>query len=166
MTVADADVLFALVEANREHLRSFMAFERVTTRVDDVRGFIEGSRAAAEGLDANGLYLDEVLSGTIGLRIDPLEAVGELGYWLAADAQGRGLVTRGGTRLIDYGFGELGLGRIQLQAAVGNLRSRAVAERLGMTQEGIRRDAGLVSAGRHDLVMYSILPSEWPARLT
>ena len=53
---------------------------------------------------------------------------------------------------------------MQLTAAVENERSRSVAERLGMTQEGVLRKAGRIREDRYlDLVMYSMLREEWRA---
>ena len=164
LTPDDAAELFALVEANREHLRPWMTWEPDTKGPGDVLAFIERSRASTHDLEANGLFLDGAIVGSAGLSVDPMNEQAEIGYWLGDDHQGQGLITRACTRFITWGFDELGLGRISLLAAVENARSRAVAERLGMTQEGILRSAGKVASGRLDLVAYSILPSEWSER--
>ena len=158
---SDAAELFDVIDANREHLRPWMGWEPGTKGPPDVLAFIERSRASAVDMEANGIFLDGAAVGTVGLRVDAMNAQGEVGYWLAADHQGRGIVTRACARFIDHGFSELGLGRIELKAGVENVRSRAVAERLGMTQEGVLRSAERVAAGRLDLVVYSLLPSEW-----
>lgn len=158
---ADAAELFAVIDANREHLRPWMGWEPTTLGPPDVQAFIERSRASADDIEANGIFVDGVAVGSVGLRVEAMNAQAEIGYWLAADHQGRGLVTRACTRFIEHGFGEMSLGRIELKAGVENVRSRAVAERLGMTQEGILRSAERVAAGRIDLVLYSLLPPEW-----
>jgi len=53
---------------------------------------------------------------------------------------------------------------MELQAATENARSRAIAERLGMTQEGVARDGIRVADGYLDSVSYAILEDEWRAR--
>ena len=63
--------------------------------------------------------------------------------------------------MIDIGFEELGLHRIEIRAGVDNARSRAVSERLGFTYEGIEREGSRGSRGFYDLAVYSLLDREW-----
>ena len=63
----------------------------------------------------------------------------ELGYWCAPWARGKGVVTDAGRLVCRWAFDELGLARIDWYAAVGNHRSRRVAEKIGFTIEGIQR---------------------------
>ena len=72
--------------------------------------------------------------------------------------------TRACERFFDVAFDELGLHRMELQAASGNLRSRAVAGRLGMFEEGVARDGIRVADGYLDSIEYGILEDEWRAR--
>jgi len=68
--------------------------------------------------------------------------------------------------LIDHAFGAWELHRVMIQAGVGNARSRAVAERLGFTLEGVLREAERYLDGRYiDLAVYGLLASEWPGGL-
>jgi len=54
-----------------------------------------------------------------------------LGYWCAAPARGRGVVTEAAQALCRWGFGPLGLELVVWAAEVGNWASRAVAEKPG-----------------------------------
>ena len=54
-------------------------------------------------------------------------------------------------------------GRLPLEAAVENARSRAVAERLGMTLEGVAREAARLPGGSTDIAHYGLLDREWQA---
>jgi ribosomal-protein-serine acetyltransferase len=157
----DAEQALAAIDQNRDRLRDWLPWVDTTRSADDVRAFIERC-AASEGKQRSfGIYVDGVLAGNIGLGLNDDNA-GEVGYWITEAFQGRGLVTSAARALIAYGFGERGLRRIQLTAAVENERSRAVAERLGMKQEGVLRKAGRIRDDRYlDLVMYSILREEW-----
>jgi ribosomal-protein-serine acetyltransferase len=161
----DDDVeLFALVDRNRERLRPWMPWEPTTKAPADTREFIERALASEDDREANGIYLEGRLVGTAGMRVDTMDAKAEVGYWIDGDAQGQGLVTRTCERFLAFAFEELGLHRVELLAATGNARSRAVAERLGMTQEGTGRENGRVAGGFVDLVTYGILDREWRDR--
>jgi ribosomal-protein-serine acetyltransferase len=157
----DAEAVFAVIDANREHLRRWFPWVDPTVSPAEPRAFIERSRASENDVEAVGIWVDGGFAGSIGMRVDPLNNHGELGYWLAKSFEGRGLVTKGCRALIEHGLRELRLHRIVITAAPDNVRSRAVAERLGFTQEAQLRDAGLAAGGYHDLVVYGLLEHEW-----
>ncbi len=62
----------------------------------------------------------------------------EIGYWLVPAARGRGLATAAVRLLVDWGFENLGLERVEFAILPENLDSRRVAERLGARSEGLR----------------------------
>jgi ribosomal-protein-serine acetyltransferase len=157
----DADTVFAAIEADRERLRKWFPWVDKTVSSAEPRAFIERSRASETDVEAVGIWVNGELAGTIGMRVDPMGNHGEIGYWLAKSFEGRGLVTKGCRALIEHGLHELGLHRIQIEAAPDNVRSRAVAERLGFTEEAQLREAGLAAGGYHDLVVYGLLENEW-----
>jgi RimJ/RimL family protein N-acetyltransferase len=99
--------------------------------------------------------------GSIALRVDEANAIGNLGYWCAPGARGQGVVTRALRRLCRYGFEELGLGRLELVADPDNAASQRVAEKAGFRREGVLRSHLLHPDGRRrDSVMFSLLPGE------
>ena len=63
--------------------------------------------------------------------------------------------------LIDWAVEERGIHRVEWVAAAGNTASLNVARRLGMTRDGVRRQAHLYGGVRHDLELWSILAPEW-----
>ena len=159
--VGDAEELFALVDANRARLRPWMIWEPTTKTADDTRAFIQACLASTD-YEGNGLWRDADLIGGIGLSLDTMANSGEIGYWLADGQEGKGVVTRACTRFFDFAFDELGLHRMELQAAVENVKSRAVAQRLGMREEGVLRGAGKVGGGLYvDLVIYGQVVDDW-----
>ena len=163
-TLDDAGTLFDLVDAERERLRRWFPWVDPTRTVDDQRAWVERSLASEHDHEANGIWLTGgELAGTIGMSVNPLENGGEIGYWVAAAHEGRGLVTRGTAAMLDLAFDRLGLHRVQIRAAVHNDRSRAVAERLGFAHEGVLREQGLTGTGDYlDMAVYGVLDREWP----
>lgn len=164
-TPDDAETVYGLVDANREHLHRWMPWEETTRSPADSRAFIERSIASEHDLEGNGIWVGTDLAGSIGLRINTLWNTGEIGYWLGEEFEGRGLVTRACRLFIDHAFRKLGLHRMTIQAGEENVRSRAVAERLGFTYEGTLREAGRVGGGRYvDLAVYGLLEGSWFSR--
>ncbi len=109
-----------------------------------------------------GLLYDGSLCGMIGLHhLDQINRKAEIGYWIAQEYEGKGIMTAACRTIITYAFKELELNRVALCAAVGNHKSRAIPERLGFQEEGIARDGLFVNGKYHDLVYYSLLKHEW-----
>jgi ribosomal-protein-serine acetyltransferase len=162
LSIEDLPVIWRLVEAERERIAVWMPWVEATTTIDDQRAWLEGVLADPRNLDGSGIFVDGVYAGGTGLSPDPFGITGEIGYWIGSAHEGRGLVTGAVRALIDIGFGELGLHRICIRAGVENVRSRAIPERLGFTQEGILRGEGRGSGGFYDLVVYGLLEDEWP----
>jgi len=155
-----AEELFALVDRNREHLREWLLWVDGTKTVEDTKNFIKGELekfAAGEGL-STGIWYEGKLSGSIGShRIDWIHRKVEIGYWISAAAQGKGLITKGTRALVDYFFNELELHRVEIHCAIGNKKSRAIAERLGFTEEGILKQAFRLYDHYTDIVIYGLL---------
>jgi RimJ/RimL family protein N-acetyltransferase len=102
------------------------------------------------------VFLDDALVGSVGLRLlGPDRRSGEIGYWVATDARGRGVATAATRMLSDFGFETLGLRRIELNAAVANTASRRVAEKAGFELEGVRRAWRAVAGVPTDHCLYS-----------
>ena len=107
------------------------------------------------------LERDGRVIGAVDLIINRQRA-GYLGYSLARDHWGQGLMTEALRAVIGHGFGTLGLERVEAWADVRNAGSWRVMEKCGMTREGVFRAARLArDGGRTDDVHYAVLRSEW-----
>jgi RimJ/RimL family protein N-acetyltransferase len=85
---------------------------------------------------------------------------GEIGYWTAPWARGRGVMTHAVRLLASWAFGEFELRRIELIIAVENTGSNRVAERAGFTCEGVLRQYRENKGIWRDHYMWSLLRSE------
>lgn len=98
--------------------------------------------------------------GTCGFaRIDTANASAELGYVLNPDFAGRGYATEAAKRVMEFGFSELGLHRIEARFMVGNAPSQRVMEKLGMSFEGYHKDAIYVK-GEYKTIGYCAITEE------
>ncbi|WP_201313401.1 GNAT family N-acetyltransferase [Dyella sp. EPa41] len=129
---------------------------------EDAAGWIERCRSGAEGGEpcAFGVFDDNgLLLGGVGLnRFDRQHRSANLGYWVRTQAQGRGVAARAARRLAAFGFDTLGLCRIEIVAAMGNLASRRCAEKTGARFEGIARHRLTVGGEPVDAAVYGLLP--------
>ena len=69
------------------------------------------------------------------LALDYEDGIGDVSYWLAADARGRGAATRAVRLLIGWAVDVLGLTKLQLWCHADNIGSRRVALRAGFVRD-------------------------------
>lgn len=83
------------------------------------------------------------LIGWCGLdHLDRTRSNPVLFYLLKADYWGKGLATEAARAVLGYGFGELDLDRIDGAAALENIASKRVMEKIGMRYSGIDEEGG------------------------
>ncbi len=160
---ADAPDLHALIEANRAYLARWLPWAERQTFID-TEEFIRRCRdqlACSDGFQAAVVH-DGSIAGVAGFpAIDWGRRSTSIGYWLAEERQGCGIMSAAVRALIDHAFGRVQLNRVEIRVAAENRRSRAVPERLGFRQEGTLRQAERVGDRHLDLVVYSMLAGEW-----
>ncbi|WP_052295561.1 GNAT family N-acetyltransferase [Paenarthrobacter aurescens] len=152
------DGMHALITKNLDRLRNWESWAQGEQTRDGLECFTNhqlsewvAGRSLPAAIRQNG-----ALVGSVGARIDLYAGVADLGYWIDADQEGRGLVTQASRAVIDHLRNDRGLRRIEIRAAVGNTRSRAVAERLGFEFEGTLRRAQQVGETVHDVALYAL----------
>ena len=161
---SDAEEMYALVDRNRAHLEPWMPWVPLVHSPADQLEFIRATRrqiADNDGFQVAIVTAGGALAGTVGFhRVSWLNRATSIGYWLAADQQGRGTMTQAVGALVDHAFGAWGLHRIEIGAAVDNARSRAIPVRLGFREEGVRRAAERHRDRYLDLVVYGLLSTD------
>lgn len=165
-TIGDADELFTLTMASKDHLKEWLGWLDYTETVEDTRKNIESRLKAI--VETGGypksfaIIYDNQIAGTIGFNdLDPYNKCGAIGYWLGETFQGKGIMSQALEALIDYGFKDLGLHKIEIRVAEGNAKSRALPERLGFKQEGVLRDAEWLYDHYVNHIVYGLLKDEW-----
>jgi len=164
LKVSEKTELFALIDQNRTFLQRWLAWVHQNKSVKDSEQFIKHSfesYANRESLTA-GIFYKDTLAGVIGFNsLDFMNKIGTIGYWMGEEFEGKGIMTESVRALIKHGFENLQLNRLQLFAAVENYPSRAIAERLQFTNEGVIRENEWVNGKPMDQVLYSLLRREW-----
>jgi len=86
-----------------------------------------------------------------------------LGYAIAADEQGKGLMTEALRAAIGFVFEEMNLHRISANHMPTNVASREVLRKLGFTVEGYARNYLLVNGIWEDHVLTTLINPAWQA---
>lgn len=99
--------------------------------------------------------------GAIGLVLKLAHDKAEIGYWIGMPYWGRGYTTEAARAIIQYGFDEWSLHRIEAFHFARNPASGRVLQKLGMRHEGTMR-GDLKKWGEYlDTEMYGVLREEW-----
>jgi len=153
---ADAPALMAAVDDPEIH-RWLDAIPDPYTPADAEEFLFSTRRGLTEGRAVELAVIGGgTLVGSVGLRlVADNPGLGDMGYWVAAGARGRGVASTATRALADWALADLGLRRVELYADVGNAPSRAVAERAGFDLEGIRRAWRAVWGEPRDFAVYA-----------
>lgn len=159
-TEADAPEIVACV-AGDDDLAGWLDRMPRPYRLEHALAYIRGEVLPEETIFAVTDAATERILGSIGLTPNPADVV-EIGYWIRADARGRGYMTRALVLAAQWAFDDLGAARVQLRADVQNVASCRVAEKAGFRRDGVLRSAYWNERlkRRQDWAMYSLLPGE------
>jgi ribosomal-protein-serine acetyltransferase len=164
LRLEDAPTVFALLEVNRDHLDHWLRWSGWIKTLADCQAYIQRFQdklAIGDGLHLGVWQQNYLIGGFVCHFINRESRKTEIGYWLAANQVGKGVITLVCSSLISYLITDEQMHRVEIQAAVDNLKSRAVAERLGFTFEGIKRESEWLMTSYRDHAMYALLDREW-----
>ena len=153
---AEADIpgLVDVVNANLEHLAPWMPWAQEPVTVEmQMQFFDDAEKQWDEGTNfVHGVFdpSGRVVGGT-GYHVRNGPGVLEIGYWLAADAVGRGLMTRVADAMTKAAATVPGVTRVEIHCDAANVRSAAIPQRLGyaMVRVEEREIAAPGESGQH-----------------
>jgi len=154
----------AFVVANKAHLDPWIPLAHVVHDTESAERFLHryAERATRDEGRIYAIRLaGELVGGTVFRTFELSRRTCELGVWLAPHASGRGLITQACRAMIDWAFTARGMARVEWQANPANAASIAVAQRLGMTREGLLRMGSRLGEQQQDVEMWAVLASEW-----
>lgn len=161
-----ASEFLAHIDRGREFIGQHITFADAARDLASSQALLQSyaDRAAADAGRIYGIWADDTLvGGVLFRRMDSEAGSAEAGCWLEPSATGRGLVTRAARLIIDWAIVKRGFHRVEWQVAPENQASIAVAQRLGMTKEGVLRESVTRRGKRQDIEIWSVLASEWCA---
>jgi RimJ/RimL family protein N-acetyltransferase len=139
-----------------------LARNRGLERVPDEPAFLSWTEVGEDFAELAIADTDDALLGSVILyAVDWRHRRGEVGYWLAAGARGRGIATRALRLALRWMFEDLGLERAQLVTTPDNAGSLGVARRAGFAEEGLLRGRDIEEGRRVDVVVYGLLREDW-----
>lgn len=102
--------------------------------------------------------------GAMGIHPEEAHNRAEVGYWLGEPHWGKGYATQALRLIVQFGFEQLGLNRIQAGHFTHNPASGRVMEKVGMQYEGTLRQALRHPKGYRDECRYAILREDYNAQ--
>ena len=107
---------------------------------------------------------DRKFVGVISFHsMDLPDLVAELGYWISADARGKGIGTTAARLLTNFGFESMGFERVEALVDVENLASKKLLLSAGYSLEGIlRKKSRRYDGSQIDMALFSAIRDEWP----
>ncbi|GGJ46045.1 GNAT family N-acetyltransferase [Deinococcus roseus] len=145
-SMQDADVFHALMESSFEHLQRWMPWAKTLPDLQITRERMQQSIQNFLDRKEHLRFMivrrsDGALMGTsIFNFLDWDTPKAEIGYWLGEEFCHQGYMQEAVKAMLDYGFKEMGLHRIEVCTDEENLPSRRIPEKLGFTLEAVLRE--------------------------
>ena len=112
-----------------------------------------------------GIWFHDKLAGTMLMsRLNDSPTALEFGYWITEEHEGKGIITRCISSLMDYAIDNMGIQRFVIGCAASNQRSRAVPERLGYRLHVTQPNGEVVGEYVYDRTIYGIRSTGWRER--
>lgn len=164
ISLSHADELYRLTDDNRKFLGKWLPWVKHTNSVKDTKEFIKECQKKSkkkEGFNYVILYRNKV-TGTISLvEISRFRNQAEIGYWLAEEFNGKGIMTRSCRAIVNHCFKDLNLSRVIIRCDKRNKESRKIPEKLGFYNQGILKRDGFYEDVYVDHVQYLMRRKDW-----
>src|SRR6267154_554719 len=147
-----AEDVAALFEAARESMAEvgrWLPWCHENYSIEEARQFVISRESSSQGDEwySFGIFQHDSgkFLGGVGINfINRVHQMANLGYWVRTSLAGHGVATIATRAVARFGFEQLSLRRIEIVAAVDNLPSQRVAEKVGALREGILRNRLLI----------------------
>ncbi len=142
-TIPMAKTMFKVIDENREHLKPWFLWEKLTLKVEDsLKYLFDKEEETTLGKKVEyGIYINNDYIGNIGIfDIKEEKKSAEIGYWLSSSHTRKGYITEA-IKIIEKDFFEnIKLNRIQIKCDERNKASFGVAKKCNYKYEGKFRE--------------------------
>jgi len=161
-------MLAAAVDASMDHLRPWMPWATSAQTEVDVQ--VDRLRRCRGEFDLGkdfwyGIFNEDetLVVGGCGLHTRAGPGAREIGYWIRAGHTGQGLATEAAAALTKVAFEVDEVVRVEIHCDPNNVRSAAVAGKLGFVLEATLRNRSLTGEGKpRDTMIWTLFPDEYP----
>jgi [ribosomal protein S5]-alanine N-acetyltransferase len=166
MVESDAEAIFAIrgdYEVTKLNIGA--AYTDITQAADLIQGMADGYIMREDVRWGITLKPDDTVIGMVGFNYwNRMNNRGSIGFDLNRAYWRRGIMREAVAAVIEFGFGEMLLNRIEADASIYNSASIGLLAALGFQQEGVQRDQYYEDGAYHDLVLFGLLKREWVSR--
>ncbi|SDT77473.1 GNAT family N-acetyltransferase [Actinoplanes derwentensis] len=162
---ADAAEIAALISANREHLapwdpvreESYYTTEGQWQLISDV---LRAGNSLPHAIVEDGRIIGRVNLNNV---VHGAFQSASVGYWVSADAAGRGVASAAVAAVVEAAFTTYGLHRVEAGTVLSNVRSQRVLERNGFERFGMAPGYLRIAGEWRDHYLYQLLSDKWLA---
>ena len=162
----DTVQVYEAVHESLTELKPWMSWAHDAYSQQEAEDFIRITRARWEERSLFAFCICDAKTGDIlgGCSLshkNPIYHYCNLGYWVRRSRHGQGIAGRAAKLAARYGFEHGGIIRAEVVVAVGNEKSRRVAEKMDAHYEGILLNRMVVGKAIYDAYMYSLIPQDF-----
>ncbi|MDN2453466.1 GNAT family protein [Lactobacillus sp. UCMA15818] len=160
----DAEPLFQIIEESRKELQVWLPWVPIMKSVVDEEKFLTSvlkNFGSEHSLNTVILYKGTPAGMISFNKFNTTNQCADIGYWLGTKHVGNGIIHRAVAGICTLGFADYDIHKIEIHAAVENVRSNQVAKKAGFHFDGSLRANELLANGFHDENVWSLLKEEW-----
>lgn len=165
--IQEADMADLLVMNQDDEVLRFLPYAKWLTLDDGLAWLARVRKLEAAGTAVQLVMVDKASARVIGacvlFKYDEGSSRAELGFAMAREFWGKGLMLEALTVLIAHAFTVRGVRRLEAEANSLNTASCRLLDRLGFVSEGLMRQRYRVKGAIYDTRVFGLLGDEWKA---
>jgi len=160
----DDQALFEAATESINEVYPFLPWCHPDYSMEDSRGWLRTIASSWKDKQSYAFAITDRATGRFlgGCGLNSLDEnpVANLGYWIRSSEVNKGIASESTRGLLKFGFGHLGLIRIEIMMSTRNPASQKVAMRANAKLEGTLRNRLQLHGENHDALLYSLVPED------